>query len=149
MITLVLLFILLHLIMCSTIITLSLVEIVLNYNISEWIFLKGLDSDTLKHIMRNAWCSGSGTLTDRHMIIPNQIFDTLSQTSRPKGHYLFPQFTTCVSITHDLHSPYLYTGQSTHTAAYIMQETIDILNYNISGHQIAEVTIIHTEAFIC
>jgi len=147
MITLVLHFILLHLIMCSTIITPSLVEIVLNYNISGWIFLKGLDSDTLKHIMRNAWCSGS--VTDRHMIIPNPIFDTSSQTSRPKGHCLFPQFTTCVPVTHDLHSPYLHTRQSTHTAAYIMQETIGILNYNINGHQTAEVTIIHTKAFIC
>jgi len=109
------------------------------------IFLKGLDSDTLKRNMTNAWCSGSATLTDRHMIIPNPIFDTLSQTSTPKGHYLFPQFTTCVPITRNLHSPYLHTGQSTHTVAYIMQETIDTLNYNINGYQIAEITIIHIE----
>jgi len=83
------------------------------------------------------------------MVIPTPIFDTLSQTSRTKDRYLFPQFTTCAPITHDLHSPYLHTRQSTHTVAYIMKETTGILNYNIHGHQRAEVTIIHTKAFIC
>jgi hypothetical protein len=63
------------------------------------------------------------------MVTPNPIFDTLSQTSRTKGRYLFPQFTTCAPITHDLHSPYLHTRQSTHTVAYIMKETIGILTY--------------------
>lgn len=97
--------------------------------------------------MRNAWCSGLGTVIGMWSF--KTPFLTLwnklaNQEATISSHSL--QTVPQKLMTYIVHT---YRLERAHTQQHTLHKTIGILNYNINRYQIPEVTIIHTKALAC